>query len=80
MQPEPLKYIPVRKSPEELAAERVAEIKEELELLGKADEWKEKFPERYEADVARLEKELSQLKVGKKEEKKEEKPKKKSKK
>lgn len=51
------------KSPEELKAEHLAELKRQLEFL-KSDavaEWKEKFPKRHEEDVARVEKELSEL-------------------
>lgn len=67
MQPEPLKFIPIRKSKLELDAERAEEIKRQLDFLAgdEAKEWKEKFPERLEVDVKRLEEELSKLKVGK---------------
>lgn len=52
------------KSPEELKAEHLAELKRQLEFL-KSDavaEWKEQYPKRHEEDVARLEKELAALK------------------
>lgn len=59
-QPEPLKFIPIRKSPVEIKKERKEEVERQLDFLHSKEvkEWKEKFPEKWKADVARLEKEV----------------------
>lgn len=68
MQSKPSSFVPVRKSEEELKAERAAELERQLEYLHNDPgivEWGKKFPERLKEDIERAEKELSKLKVGK---------------
>lgn len=75
-QPDPLKFVPVRKTNDELKAERKLELQRQFDYLHTdkgALEWKAKFPEKWEADIKRLKDELPSLKVAKKEPVKEEK-------